>query len=60
MWGTYPKHKMGKVEQLPPIDWMIPAREARPELSERTNKKDPFKVRFRADEFDTKEQRNMY
>jgi hypothetical protein len=60
MWGVYPKHKMGKVDQLPPLDWMIPPREARPELSERVNKKDQFKVGFKADDIDTEDQRHMY
>ena len=60
MWGIYPKHIMGKVDQLPPLDWLIPPREVRPEIAERTVKKDPFKVRFPADDKDSEDQRHMY
>lgn len=60
MWGVYPKHELGKVEQLPPVDWLGETRERRPEVDERTKKKDPFKVDFKVEESDYEDFRHLY
>jgi hypothetical protein len=60
MWGNYPQHKLGKVEQIPPIDWMIPPRERRPEVMEREKKRDPFKFDHKVEQRDYEDQRTLY
>jgi hypothetical protein len=60
MWGTYPQHELGKVEQIPTVDWLVKTRERRPELADRLKKKDPFKVDHKVEEMDYEDFRHLY
>ena len=59
MWGNYPQHELGKVEQLPQIDWLLEPKERRPELAERSKKKDLFKQKIDVEKGDHDGQRMM-
>ena len=59
MWGSYPRHEMGKVDQMPKIDWVEELTPRRPELAERKKKKDPFHSRLDAEMIDAIGQRTL-
>ena len=57
MWGNYPKHMLGKVNQYPAIEWLSTPSARRPELYDRTKKQDPFKSNVDVEELDYENQR---
>jgi hypothetical protein len=59
MWGSYPRHEMGKVSQMPKIDWIPEAKPRRPELAERTKKRDPFRSGLDAEYIDDIGQKSL-
>lgn len=59
MWGTYPQHETGKARQMPAIDWMLEARERRPELADRKKTHDEFKPKIDVEKHDKSGQSMM-